>query len=43
MSVDGLLMSPGIGNYNTSCPPTPELLTEFRWFLDSQILVEQGA
>jgi hypothetical protein len=39
--VDGLLMSPGNENYKV--PPSPELLTEFRQFLDSQIPIEQGA
>ena len=39
--VDGLLMSPGSENYKL--PPAPELLTEFRRFLDSHALVEQGA
>jgi hypothetical protein len=39
--VDGLLMSPGSENYKL--PPAPELLTEFRRFLDSQVPVEQGA
>ena len=33
--VDGLLMSPGSENYKL--PPDPELLTEFRRFLDSQV------
>jgi hypothetical protein len=37
--VDGLLMSPGSENYKL--PPDPELLIEFRRFLDSQALVEQ--
>ena len=39
--VDGLLMSSGCENYNSS--PAPELLTEFRRFLDSQVPVEQTA
>lgn len=39
--VDGLLMSPGSENYRL--PPAPELLIEFRQFLDSQVPVEQGA
>ncbi len=39
--VDGLLMSPGSENY--SLPPAPELLTEFRRFLDSQVPREQCA
>jgi hypothetical protein len=39
--VDGLLMSPGSENYKL--PPDPELLTEFRRFLDSQVPREQCA
>jgi hypothetical protein len=39
--VDGLLMSPGCENYKL--PPAPELLVEFRQFLDSQVPIEQGA
>jgi len=39
--VDGLLMSEGSENYRL--PPAPELLIEFRQFLDSQVPVEQGA
>jgi hypothetical protein len=39
--VDGLLMSPGSENYKL--PPDPELLTEFRRFLDSQDPREQCA
>jgi hypothetical protein len=39
--VDGLLMSPGSENYKL--PPDPELLTEFRRFLDSQVPREQRA
>ena len=39
--VDGLLMSPGSENYKL--PPGPELLTEFRQFLDSQVPIERGA
>ena len=39
--VDGLLMSPGCENYNL--PPAPELLIEFRQFLDRQVPIEQGA
>ena len=39
--VDGLLMSPGSENYKL--PPAPELLIEFRQFLDSQVPIEQGA
>jgi hypothetical protein len=37
--VDGLLMSPGSENYKL--PPPPELLTEFRQFLDSQVPIER--
>ena len=39
--VDGLLISPGCENYKL--PPAPELLMEFRQFLDSRIPVGQGA
>ena len=39
--VDGLLMSPGSENYRLA--PAPELLIEFRQFLDSQVPIEQGA
>jgi hypothetical protein len=39
--VDGLLMSPGSENYKV--PPGPELLIEFRQFLDSQVPIERGA
>jgi hypothetical protein len=39
--VDGLLMSPGSENYKF--PSAPELLTEFRRFLDSQVPREQCA
>ena len=39
--VDGRLMSPGSENYKL--PSAPELLTEFRRFLDSQVLREQCA
>jgi len=39
--VDGLLMSPGSENYKLS--PAPELLMEFRQFLDRQIRIGQGA
>ncbi len=39
--VDGLLMSPGSENYKLR--PDPELLTEFRRFLDSQVPREQCA
>ena len=39
--LDGLLMSPGSENYKL--PPALELLIEFRQFLDSQVLIEQGA
>jgi hypothetical protein len=39
--VDGLLMSPGSENYKL--PPAPELLIEFRQFLDSQVPIEKGA
>jgi hypothetical protein len=38
--VDGLLMSPGCENYKL--PPAPELLMEFRRFLDSQVPVRRG-
>ena len=37
---DGLLMSPGSENYKL--PPAPELLIEFRRFLDSKVPIEQG-
>jgi hypothetical protein len=39
--VDGLLMSSGCENYKL--PRAPELLIEFRQFLDSQVPIEQGA
>jgi hypothetical protein len=39
--VDGRLMSPGSENYKL--PSAPELLTEFRRFLDSQVPREQCA
>ena len=39
--VDGLLMSPGCENYKL--PPAPELLVEFRQFLDSQVPIGPGA
>jgi hypothetical protein len=39
--VDGLLMSPGSEAYKL--PPSPELLAEFRQFLDCQVPIEQGA
>ena len=39
--VDGLLMSPGSESYKL--PPAPELLIEFRQFLDRQIPIGQGA
>jgi len=39
--VDGMLMSPGSEDY--CLPPVPELLDQFRRFLDSQIRVRQGA
>jgi len=39
--VDGLLMSPGSENYKV--PPGPEVLVEFRQFLDSRVPIEQGA
>jgi hypothetical protein len=39
--VDGLLMSPGSENYKS--PPGPELLIEFRQFLDRQVPIEPGA
>ena len=39
--VDGLLMSPGSENYKF--PSAPELLTEFRRFLESQVPREQCA
>ena len=38
--VDGRLMSLGSESYKS--PPDPELLIEFRRFLDSQALLEQG-
>jgi hypothetical protein len=38
--VDGLLMSPGSEDYKL--PPGPELLIEFRQFLDSQVPIERG-
>jgi hypothetical protein len=41
MFVDGLLMSSGSENYKL--PPAPELLVEFRQFLDSQVPIEQCA
>jgi hypothetical protein len=39
--VDGLLMSAGSENYGLA--PAPELLIEFRQFLDSQVPIEQRA
>jgi hypothetical protein len=41
MFLDGLLMSLGSENYKL--PPAPELLVEFRQFLDSQVPIEQCA
>lgn len=38
--VDGLLMSPGSEDYKV--PPPPELIAEFRRFLDSQIPVSEA-
>lgn len=39
--VDGMLMSPGCEEYNL--PPAPELLDQFRQFLDRQVQVFKGA
>ena len=39
--VDGLLMSSGSENYKL--PPDPEVLVEFRQFLDSLVPIDQGA
>ena len=41
MFVDGFLMSSGSENYKL--PPAPELLIEFRQFLNSQVPIEQCA
>lgn len=39
--VDGMLMSPGSENYKV--PPSPELVDQFRRFLDRQVDVPSGA
>ena len=39
--VDGMLMSPGSEDYNLL--PAPELVDQFRRFLDSQVQVSEGA
>jgi hypothetical protein len=39
--VDGMLMSPGSEDYNL--PPAPELVDQFRRFLDSQVQAPEGA
>jgi hypothetical protein len=39
--VDGMLMSPGSEDHNL--PPAPELVDQFRRFLDSQVQVSEGA
>jgi hypothetical protein len=38
--VDGMLMSAGSEDYNL--PPAPELVDQFRRFLDSQVQVSEG-
>ena len=39
--VDGMLMSQGSEDYNL--PPAPELLDQFRRFLNNQVQVSQGS